>query len=476
MVATLNFQMPKVWSEFDKFVWYAENVIFPAMGYEPTPEQWKFHRAKERVRLVAGGERGGKSRASAADMSARATYMAYLEDEKEKKDKDYRRQEQLYWIIGPDYTQPRAEFEYVLNDLTTMGFPMIGKPSMPRGGSAPWSVHIAKIGEITTKTSADLKKIASYAPDGVLMAEAAQQEYDAYLKCRGRVAEKRGWLLMSGTFESSLGWYAETFTAWKNGFGTNRSFSLPTWSNTKIYPGGREDAEIKALEAVTPEDLFYERYGAVPFKPHTLIFREFSYEKNVKEWCKFNPDLPVEIAVDVGYDPGAYHVSALQIYNPDGEKEQIWQVDEIHEWRHVAEDIIKIAKNRVWWKNVVGGVMDVAGRAHQGQESHIEIWNEKANLYLRSERVGVSDGIERHRTFLLDPETKKPRLFHNPENIHTLREYTQYKRKPYKDGMIQKDEPIDAHNHAMKPLAYYLYDRYGPVHRERRKKTKVATL
>ena len=441
-------------------------IVFDELDYEPSPLQNEFHRYPARVRLVAGGERGGKSFSAAMDMTARMVYLSAM-----GRDGD-----QMYWIMGPDYYQPRAEFEYVYAALLQLGFRTAGKPSMPSGQSSAWVMQVMGIGEIATKTSSDIKKIASFPLDGVLMAEAAQQEYDAYLRSRGRIAEKRGWMILSGTFESSLGWYADLFTEWQLGVKGAKSFSLPSWSNLKVYPGGRDDPEIKLLEAQTPHDKFMERYGAVPYKPASLVFKEFNYQVHVREDIVYNDKLPVYLAVDPGYDPGYYHVSAMQVHRAVDGPEQVWQVDEIHVQKMTGPEVIELAKTREWWKNVQSGVIDVAGRQHHAMKSQVDVWLEMANVYLVSQPVGILDGIERHRTFLVDPGTRKPRLFHNPECTGTLREYSLYKRPEDKESRRLIETPIDRDNHAMKAIAYFLYDRYGPVRRRKRKVGRVATL
>ena len=116
-----------------------------------------------------------------------------------------------------------------------------------------------------TKSARDPARLAGEAPDGILGCEAAQLPYDVFLRLRGRVAERRGWLWLSGTFEGSRGWYADHFSAWQavNADGA-ASFSIPTWSNRALFPGGRADAEIEALEATYPAAVFRERFGGVP--------------------------------------------------------------------------------------------------------------------------------------------------------------------------------------------------------------------
>ena len=218
-----------------------------------------------------------------------------------------------------------------------------------------------------------------------------------FLRLRGRIAERRGWLWLSGTFEGSRGWYAEKFRAWQGaGRPDARAFSIPSWENRALYPGGRDDPEMAELEAMFPADLFMERFGGVPCAPSTLVFREF--EPRVHVGPQGRPSgAAVELAIDPGY-AGAYAVLAIEQRGPD-----VAVVDEVYMRRHVAGDVIAACRARLWWPRVRGGVIDVAGRQHHATPSQIEVWAALGGIRLRSHRVPLRSGIDRLRTFLRDP-------------------------------------------------------------------------
>jgi hypothetical protein len=338
-------------------------------------------------------------------------------------------------------------------------------------------------GTCVTKTSDDVRKLAGTAPDGVLMVEAAQQTWETWLKLRGRVAEKRGFTLCSGTLEAGADWYPSLWQRWsaQNSDGGS-AHSLPTWANKHIFPLGRQDPELLAIEATLPADLFLERYGAIPCPPAGLVFREFSYEQHVREiaWrtvvkaagvitghhkdaLAAGHDWPIEIAVDPGY-AHAYAVLAFTWLN-----DQVYCFDEVYETGLVAEEVIARCKERWWWKRVTGGVIDIAGQQHPGAKSQVEIWRHTAGLHLRVNRVGIVEGILRTRTFFLDPATKQPRLFIAPKCKGLLGELAKYRYHKSAENRPVSELPIDRDNDACKALAYWLYDRFGPVLRKRRK-------
>jgi hypothetical protein len=418
------------------------------------PLQVPIHLARERVILISGGEGSGKSYVTAAEIFAR--YPLW----------------KLVYIVGPSYGAARKEIDYLYEWLLAIGATRKELYNRPANGKVV--LRTIEGHTIETLSAEDGPKAVTgtgESPDLLAMVEAGKQSYDIYLACRGRIARSRGTLILSGTIEASERWYPELVTRWQSGSNIEqaRSFILPTWSNTRLYPGGRHDPEILSLQATYPPDQFAERFGAVPVPPHSLVFREFSHVEHVANapywthpvWAKE----PVELAIDPGY-AGAYAVLALQ-----WEGDRVWVIDEVYSRFRVAEDVIDDCMARPWWGNVTGGVIDVAGRAHVGltkeEQTHKEIWEKRGRLKngqgisLRSNRVKIAAGITRHRTFLVNPFDGKPRLIHDPRCKDTLREYGLYKYREIVDGKPVSEEPVDADNHAMKALAYWLYDRYG---------------
>lgn len=134
------------------------------------------------MKLVAGGERAGKSRLSAVEP------VLYILEHADRPDK-------LIWIVGGIYEMAKPEFNYAFEDLKKLG--LVDKSYLPRLGSL--EAHGPGY-RMVTKSSDDVLRIAAEAPDFVLMCEAAQQTLETFLRLRGRVAEKRGYLIASGTF------------------------------------------------------------------------------------------------------------------------------------------------------------------------------------------------------------------------------------------------------------------------------------
>lgn len=98
---------------------------------------------------------------------------------------------------------------------------------------------------------------------------------------------------------------------------------------------------------------------------------------------------------------------------------------------------------------------------------------------LRSRHVKIEAGIDRVASFLQDASLKNAvdknqkqrwtekedwaRLFIDKRCSQLIEEFTEYR---YAEGPdTARRIPIDAYNHGIKALGYYLIDRYGHVHR-----------
>jgi hypothetical protein len=256
------------------------------------------------------------------------------------------------------------------------------------------------------------------------------------------------------------GWYAEKAKEWAiSNSEMARSFNLPSWSNRAIYPKGREDEEILLLERTLPEDVFMERFAGIPCPLSQLVTKEFRNEVHIGSY-PFNPELPVELAIDPGYS-GAYAVLAVQWAGEQG-----FVVDEIYLQGLITEEIIQLCQNKIWWKNVQGGVIDIAARQHQAMPAPIEIWQSLAHLRLRSGKVEVEAGIERLRSFLkVNPLTNKPMLLINNVCKGLISECGGGKSPVQNGGAWLRDKntgkPLSRNNHSTSALIYLLVDHFG---------------
>ena len=423
----------------------AQKYIRKELGFKPTPpEEEILSDTESRIIIVAGGERGGKSKTGAEWILENPPW-------------------DLIWLIGEEYDVPRTEFEYLKDGFDKLR--QIKSVSFPQQG--PCSIELIGGERIATWSAKEPEKIGREAPTKILGCEAARMSYEAYLRLRGRLAEKRARMMLTGTLEGSLGWYPEYF---ERGQGYNedgiKSCSLPSWSNNFIFSKGRDDPEILKLEREMSHDRFMERHAGVPCRPSNIIIPEFRNVIHAKK-VEFNSDIEVEIAVDPGYS-GACAVLAIQL---DGENINI--IDEIYLQGYITEEIISICKRRIWWSKVSAGAIDFAGRQHQAMPAPIEVWQKVAGLYLKNQKTDLEGMIDLIRTFMKpDPITLQPKIFINPLCKGLIAEMGGGKSPVENGGTWLRDlntgQPLNKNDHACKALGYWLVNRYGYTSRKGR--------
>lgn len=449
--------------------------LFEAAEYEPSPEQAAFHFLTDdaqdpvRFKLAVGGEQAGKSYSAAMELFS---FLPWGE---------------LFWIVGPDYSQTHNEFNYLWDALEKIDA-IDGYPSMPDKGA--WTLKTIWGTEVTTKSADDPAKIAGRGPDGVLLVEAAQCPETVFLRCMGRVGPKRGWCCVNGTFENEkYAWYRLKYLEWR---GANvdggRSCSLPTWSNRKLYPGGRNDPEIRRLERLKGPDWFKERFAGIPVPPRGLVFREFKPELHMRQIERTTqtdfemfPDeqrvvLPEKTDDELWIDPGYAGGYAVLFVTVIGETSFIY--DELYKQGWTGEEMATQAAKHPRWKNVNKVVMDIAGRQHQAGKSQVEVWYDTVGIRARGTKVEILDGIQRTRISLRPhPETGVPGLILGAPCVRTMEEFAEGYRYPIDTktqigsttlDVVISEKPIDAHNHAAKAISYGLINNYGPVRRTKR--------
>jgi hypothetical protein len=377
-----------------------------------------------------------------------------------------------YWIVGPDYQQARPEFGYLYDALNNGigGYSFLNpeETSMPTNVASPWSMTTIWGQTIRTRSASDIQKLASFSVSGIIMAEAAQHIFESYLKLLGRVSETGGFLILSGTLERGLPWYGDMYTRWQgeNDLGA-RSWSLPAWSNTDVYPGGRENIRMKELEAEFPPDLFMERYGGLPVRKFGLVIPEFEMATHVKH-LEYNPKLPVELAIDPGQ-----HTYAVLFVQHDGLVTNV--LDAVYEHGIIVQDIIPMAMAKPLWKHIDlanAGIIDQAGKTHNAQKSQVELWRDLAGASLRSNYCRIDDSINSVRFRLRNSNPlHKPLLYFNDHFRNTkdptglamdiLAEFELWVWPERAPGRNVPMTPVDRNNDAIKALAYKLIDQYG---------------
>ena len=472
-----------------KVLWkYLEDSIpGSGLGYElPGPSHEQFMFDSSPTLLASGGERGSKSHTSA--MKAVLLTLDFIA--KHPKEASGAKA----WIVAESYELCRPEFEYIAEWLMQL-LPGTKPTNMIDPGQINVPVPGGEPLEIKTRSAADPKNLRAEAPVWTLLCEAALVRQDVYFRLLGRSAQARaqfpgfGQLIMSGTFENSLGWYPTLWTKWQSEAAQKEdhaaSHSFPSHENRFIYPGGLDNEELKRAKAQLPEDVWKERHLAIPAPPSGRVFGSFDVTRHVAK-VQYDPDLPVYFGVDPGYSgrSSTYAVVVTQphdIVGESGETHQQWHViDEIAINKlstpgFTVRDICEMVKTKYWWGNdEVIGVIDVAGTYHAGaQESNTEVWQRELRIHLSSQKVDILPGIDRFKTMLtINPDTHMPNMIISPRARLLISELGGapnpfdgqthvYSYKTDTTGQLVSAKPHDDYCDSIKALTYLFVNKLG---------------
>jgi len=438
--------------------------LYDTVGFDPTPTQLPIISSPKRFILVVGGEQGGKSLTA-----SKYTLKRVPEGEPPG----------LYWLVASDYDGTRREFEYLAEDFAKLGWLKPGVQGQSKRVD-PGFLELIDGTRFETKSGKDASKLRMNAPNGIIVCEAGTLDFEVWHRIMGRAAPARAWVFASGTYESSLGWYPSLAEEWSLGRGDKQSFELPSPSNFHLYPGGMDDPEILRLKKESSDDFFMERIMGKRVPPKGLVFPEFKVDVHVQD-VSWVPGTPVEIWIDPGYsEPSAYALHAVQYI--DG---QIQVFHEIYERGKVSEDIIHMCKRYPWFDKIVGGAIDVAGTQHHGSSAASEDWLKIGGIHLHSQKIPISQGIERLKTFRKTSSTDQvPGIVYSPTCKGVLGEYgvvpdffdTQshgYRWRVDRDGNAYGETPEDRYNHGIKADVYGLVARFGYSRAQQGSKIRV---
>lgn len=440
----------------------AKIPIFEKMGYQPTDGQVVIHRDTSMNAVTAGGWRAGKSVITGAEVTPHCLVPSP--------------REYLIALIGPTYKEPRAEFDYIVEFLCKIlpksQFDPSRHVSRPKEGACEFTIPGAEgiyFATVRTYTAAEAEAIRSFNAEGVVICEAGGISRDAFEAIVGRVLSTGGFIFGSGTMETSQKWYQDLIKlgARDNAQGV-KSFILPSWTNTAVFPGGREDPKIKRVEALLDKETFDVRIAAQPMRVQGIVLKQLT-TAHVAD-IEFDPAIPVELAVDPGYT-GAYSVLAIQRYD-----NQIRVIDEVYSRFMSTKEVIEECRTRPWWNSIDPddpGVIDRAAKQKQAAtgNSVLDTWFEEAGLWMSmvEQVIPVNDGVEQARNhfamknhvvispkcagFLAEADLSSfPDQFNGYEPWH-------YKRNT--DGLYQGDQAVSGADHSSTAFIYYLVQRYG---------------
>jgi hypothetical protein len=434
-----------------------KKAVFKKIGYKPHAAQWLFHNSTARYKIPACGRRFGKSNMAAAELFVNPRANLFEPNK-------------LFWIAGPKYTHGAKEFRY----LRAMLRKLPGrKPGKSLWDECPSKAFNMKQGDMHVELPWDTQIIVVSAQhkdnligegvDGVILSESARMDSDIwpeYIQPTLTDHAPNTWAIFPST-PQGYNWFHNEFQRGVNKSQTRdkdfESWNFPSWLNPYVFPGGENDPEIIKIKARTPEDAFWQEYGASFRSVVGLVYPEFDdelhiYEERFAKPYEYNPDWQSYTAVDFGFT-NPFVVLDIQVDPQDNI--YIWR--EHYLAKHSLPQHISLLRGRpdpVGYK-VRCGYGDAADPSGCEQLS-MALWPVYADNAYKDWARGT-DEVKR----FLQGEDGQPHLFVSRNCPNTIWEFQNYRLKEQTaDQLNSKEEPRKFADHAMDPIRYFLMGHY----------------
>lgn len=271
---------------------FRKDLWFEQTGYRPHPGQRIVHYNSVRNRVLSNGRRWGKSMFGGKEIEA----MAFV--------KNFRGEPMRGWIIGPNYTDAEKEFRVVYDTFKKLGIDTLSSKFLKNTENG--NMHIATNWgfDLECRSAGHPESLVGEGLDFVLLAEAGRHSRKTFTEyVRPALSDKRGISMMSGVPEDAN---ENNLLFWAYHRGQDpsksqwKSWRMPSWTNTAVFPGGRQDPEILEAADDLTEDEFRRQYGGEFILKRGRVMKEWDDDLHLVD-VSYNHAWPLYAAVDFGY-------------------------------------------------------------------------------------------------------------------------------------------------------------------------------
>lgn len=419
-----------------------KDVLWSNFGFTTTKDD-KHHWGQERlldaifvhhkkVIVVRAGKRGGKSKACTAAVQAFMKTNRGVHT----------------WVCSNTYNLCQYVFAPLWNKATGTDEPLGEVSSKSR---KDWKVEFADGGLIQARSWDDGDNLEGESLDILIGDEAQTLDQYRFEKMYARIMDRDGVMILIGSPMASDAWYLGMCEEAK----LNPDYEYIEWTtedNPFIDPlflaNARRDLSTDAYD-----EMFMNKTRM----PEGLVFsEEFDNRDSV---FKGNPDpnIEMELWIDPGTTNSAYGGAIVQIID-----DEVRVYEEFYEHHTFSEKVIEVARKMKYYHRVKRIVMDIAGRQHHDKEkSPKEIWQSVTHLPVFDTKVNILTGIERHKTFLKQPNSGRRRLKIHERCLKTIMEYNNWRYPKRRPEAGERRLPVDAFNHILKAITYGLVHRFS---------------
>lgn len=405
------------------------DALFERLGYEPHSQlQRDAHACNARFRTICAGRRWGKSQWAGHE----GTLKMFVPNS-------------INWIVGPTYLLGEKEFRVVYNDFKKLGMLKHCKHTfnVEQGRMRIYFPELDSLMEVKSATKPD--GLVGEGVDHMILSEAAKHNrstWEMYL--RPALQDKRG----SADFPSTpqgFNWFQGMYELGQHPDSPEyASFKAPSWTNPVVFPGGRDDPEIKQVEAKVSPMFFAQEIAAEFTAFEGMIYPEFDPDIHVQEFA-YNPLWKNWLALDFGYvDPFV----ALDIMIDPMQRVWVWR-EYMVSYKSTYEHGL-ILKNR---DNPAGYHVDCIAADPRGAD-------EIATLTwilgtIQSNAFGWTIGIEEIKRALKLRDDGTPGLIIHPRCETLIRQMKVLRAKQGREGHNSPEGQHDYDDHGPDALRYF---------------------
>lgn len=427
---------------------FRKDVYFEQVGYTPHPGQKKVHYDSTRNRVLCNGRRWGKSMFGGRELET----LAYL--------RNFRGEPMRGWIIGPEYTDAEKEFRIIYDSFKALGIDQVSSKFLSNVENGNMHIQTRWGFDLQCRSARHPESLVGEGLDFVLLAEAGRHRRRTFTEyVRPALSDKRGISIMSGVPEDAS---EQSLLYWGYNRGQDstkaqwRSWRMPSWSNTAVFHGGRNDPEILGAEDDLTEDEFRRQYGGEFILKRGRVMKEWEDEAHIRE-LNYNPDLPLYAAIDFGYT-NDWVILWIQYDAMDG---RTYVIDER---RYKFRDTEDIAKNEIIHHPLFGKLL--AFYVDPASPDDASILRRHTGVATRNNTGGeIKNRIRLIRQALkLKPDylpedhpDKLPGLMVNKTCTKLIWEMREGYRWPESSSDTRNDSelPLDKDNHGVEALGRY---------------------
>lgn len=409
----------------------SRETLFEKLGYTPhSDSQWNAHTATERFRVMCCGRRWGKSWWAGHEM----TLKMFVPNS-------------INWIIGPTYALAEKEFRVVYNDFKKLGLLATCKVAF-NADQGRMRIHFPQLNStVEAKSATKPDSLVGEGVDHMIISEAAKHNRSTWqMYLRPALADKQG----SADFPSTpqgYNWFKGLYDLGQSvdeGHNEYYSHRAPSWENKVLFPGGRKDGEIIAVEATVSEMYFLQEIAAEFTAFEGMIYPEFNEAVHVREF-EYDPRYKNWLTLDFGYvDPFV----AIDLMIDSQQRVWVWREYQVS--YKSTYDHGHILKER---ENPSGYHIDGISADPRGAD-------EIATLSwilggIQAHAVGWSLGVESVKRALALRPDGTPGLIIHPRCKELIRQLQNLRSKSGREGHNSPEGQHDYDDHGPDALRYF---------------------